>query len=73
MTRDQLVRQLKTLSRKRCVKHSVEKKRGKGSHITIYFGDRKAVVPKGELKKGTLHAIFKQLNLKQDDLSNPKP
>jgi mRNA interferase HicA len=39
--------------------------RGKGSHGTLYYGDRFTVMrdPKDELKKGTLHAMLKQLGI----------
>jgi mRNA interferase HicA len=39
--------------------------RGKGSHGTFHYGDRFTVVrnPKDELKKGTLHAMLKQLGI----------
>ena len=42
----------------------------KGSHVTLYFGERVAVVrnPKDELKTGTLHAVCKQLGIGKDEL-----
>jgi mRNA interferase HicA len=45
--------------------------RGKGSHGTIYLGDRRAVIRnlKDELKSGTLYAMMKQLGIKESDLS----
>lgn len=48
----------------------VDEKRGKGSHVTLYFGDRLTVVrnPKDELKTGTLHAMCKQLGIGKDEL-----
>jgi mRNA interferase HicA len=48
----------------------VEKKRGKGSHMTLYFGDRFTIVrnPKDELKTGTLKAMLVQLGIKEDEL-----
>jgi len=44
--------------------------RGKGSHGTIYLGNRKTVIAnlKNELKSGTLHAMLKQLGIKESDL-----
>jgi hypothetical protein len=47
-----------------------KEKRGKGSHVTLYFGDRLTVVrnPKDELKTGTLHAMCKQLGIRRDEL-----
>jgi mRNA interferase HicA len=48
----------------------VDEKRGKGSHVTLYLGDKLTIVcnPKDELKTGTLHAMLKQLGLTLDDL-----
>jgi mRNA interferase HicA len=48
----------------------VDEKRGKGSHVTLYFGDWLTVVrnPKDELKTGTLHAMCKQLDIRRDEL-----
>jgi len=48
----------------------VDEKRGKGSHVTLYFGDRLTIVrnPKDELKTGTLHAMCRQLGIKTSDL-----
>lgn len=43
---------------------------GKGSHGTLYFDDRLTTVQdlKRELPVGTLHAMLRQLGLKQEDL-----
>lgn len=58
-----LSKQLGTVSR-------MDKKRGKGSHVTLYFGDRRTIVrnPKDELKTGTFNAMLKQLGLSKDDI-----
>ncbi len=42
----------------------------KGSHVTLYFGERMTVVrnPRDELKTGTLHAMCKQLGIRRHDL-----
>ena len=39
--------------------------RGKGSHGTLYYGEKRAIVrnPKDALKTGTLHAMLTQLGL----------
>jgi mRNA interferase HicA len=46
-------------------------RRGKGSHGTLYYGQRFTVVPdrKKELPLGTLRAMLEQLGLKQSDLN----
>lgn len=48
----------------------VDEKRGKGSHVTLYLGDRLTIVRnlRDELKTGTLHGMLKQLNLTPNDL-----
>lgn len=37
--------------------------RGKGSHAEVWLEDRKATLPKGELKPGTLLGILRQLGI----------
>jgi len=48
----------------------LDEKRGKGSHVTLYLGERVTIVrnPKDELKTGTLHAMCKQLGIRKDQL-----
>jgi predicted RNA binding protein YcfA (HicA-like mRNA interferase family) len=44
--------------------------RGKGGHVMVVQGGRRAFVPtgSGEVKRGTLLGILKQLGLRLDDL-----
>jgi mRNA interferase HicA len=48
----------------------VEATRGKGSHQTLYYGDRKTIVrnPKDELKIGMYYAMLNQLGITDRDL-----
>lgn len=66
----EFVRRVRRLGRQRGIPVSFDKERGKGSHGTLYYGDRFTVVQnlKDELKKGTLHAMLKQLGLMMDQL-----
>lgn len=66
----EFVRRVRKLGRKRGVVVVFRKERGKGSHGTLYYGSRFTVVRdlKDELKKGTTHAMLKQLGLTPDDL-----
>jgi len=61
---------VRKLGRRRGVPVTFREERGKGSHGTLYFGSRFTVVRnlKDELKKGTLHAMLRQLALTLDDL-----
>ncbi len=58
------------LAKKRGVPARVDKKRGKGSHVLLYYDTRRTTVrnPKDELKSGTLHAMLKQPGLTPKDL-----
>ena len=47
----------------------LDTKRGKGSHITLYYGTRKTIVKdrRKEIAPGLLHAMIRQLGLDRDD------
>ncbi len=65
-----LIQRLKKLAQQRNQKCWVDHKRGKGSHATLYFGERFTIIrnPKDELKTGTLHAMLKQLGVDKNDI-----
>src|SRR5438046_1714379 len=45
-------------------------RRGKGSHGTLFYGDKLTIVTdrKRDLKSGTLHGMLKQLGIRAEDL-----
>jgi len=61
---------VKRLGKKRGVKVEYVTRRGKGSHGTLFYGNKFTIVrnPKDELKTGTLRAMLKQLGLDVNDL-----
>jgi len=63
MRGNELIKKVEALGKEREIAVRVDKKRGKGSHQTLYFGERKTVIrnPKDELKTGTYRAMLKQL------------
>jgi mRNA interferase HicA len=67
----EFVRRVRKLGRKRGVRVDLQSERGKGSHGTLFYGNRLTVIRnlKDELKTGTLHAMLKQLGLSLDDLA----
>ena len=67
---NEFIRKVQALAKARGLASRVDEKRGKGSHVTLYFGDRLTVVrnPKDELKSGTLHAMCRQLGIAKNDL-----
>lgn len=58
------------LAKQQDIAARVDKKRGKGSHVTLYYGERHTIVrnPKDELKTGTFSAMLKQLGLEQNEI-----
>lgn len=70
MRGNEFIKKVQGLAKTRGLVCRVDEKRGKGSHVTLYFGDRLTVVrnPKDELKTGTLHAMCKQLGIGKDEL-----
>lgn len=62
------IRRVRRLGRKRGVRVHVDKSHGKGSHAVLTYGDRRAIVPSGELKTGTFRALCKQLGIDPAEL-----
>jgi mRNA interferase HicA len=69
MRGNEFIKKVSNLAKKRGAECRVDRKRGKGSHETLYFGDRKTVIrnPKDELKTGTLYAMLDQLGIGKDE------
>lgn len=67
---DELLKKLKSIAKERGIAIDVDQKHGKGSHGTVHFGGKKAILPysRRELPTGTLNGILKQLGLKKEDL-----
>ena len=64
MSIGELVRQLKRRAHKEGIRFEVKKYESKGSHRTVYFGDRRTTVPwTSDLATGMLHRILKQLGI----------
>jgi hypothetical protein len=71
MTRDELIRRLRSLARRRGLRFEVARARGKGGHWSVRFGDVWQPVPQskgGDLKPGTLRAILREFGLHPRDL-----
>jgi len=68
--RERALRRLRRLGSRRGVAVRFEEERGKGSHGTLYFGDRFTVLKdrRADIKPGLLHAMLRQLGLSERDL-----
>src|SRR5213076_1117351 len=65
MTSRELLRKLRRLG------PTVDPARGKGGHVQVELRGRKSIVPtgSGEIRRGTLFAILRDLRLRLEDLS----
>jgi mRNA interferase HicA len=70
MKGSEFLRKLRALAHQRSVAIRLNAERGKGSHQTLYYGDKFTVLRnvKDELKTGTFRAMCKQLGVDPKDL-----
>jgi predicted RNA binding protein YcfA (HicA-like mRNA interferase family) len=68
MNYQQFLRKLRVYAHEKGLKFEAVKNRGKGGHQMIHLGDRKTTIPapNKEVKRGTLHAILRQLGVGDD-------
>ena len=66
MKGNEFIRKIKKLGRKNNVVVKLAMRRGRGSHGSLFYGERFTIIrdAKDELKTGTLHAMLDQLGLK---------
>ncbi len=71
MKGNELIKKVEKLAKKSGLKTRVDKNRGKGSHVTLHYGEKYSIVPnlQKELKTGTLNGILKQLGIKKDEIT----
>ncbi len=69
MKGDEFVRKIRRLGKSRGIEVRFEKRHGKGSHGTHYFGDRKTIVKdrRTEIGEGLLRAMLGQPGLGKSD------
>ncbi len=70
MKGSEFLKKLKALGKKQGIVVKIEQRRGKGSHSTLFYGERFTIIRnlKDELKTGTFNAMLKQLGIKEIDL-----
>ena len=70
MTGREFIARVRRLARGNGIAVRFDRTRGKGSHGTLYYGDRHTVVKdrRKPLKTGTLRGMCKQLGIDPDDL-----
>lgn len=72
MNGNEFLKKLKKLGKSRGLEVRQESERGKGSHSTVYFGNKFAIIKdlKKEIGPGLLAAYCKQLGITKDDLNS---
>lgn len=70
MKGSEFLRKVKRLGSETGVKIVLNQRRGKGSHATLFYGDKYTIIRslKDELKTGTYRAMLKQLGINEEDL-----
>ncbi len=70
MKGSEFVKKVTLLGKKNNIRVRIEKRRGKGSHSTLFYGKKFTIIrnTKDELKTGTFNAMLKQLKIDKDDL-----
>ena len=66
----EFIERISEIGRERGVPVRIDTKRGKGSHLTVYYGARKTVVKdrRKEIPAGLLSAMIRQLGLDRNDV-----
>jgi len=63
VTSEEFIRRARAYARRTGQRARFDPKHGKGSHGRVYVGGRFATLPRGELKKGVLAAMLRQLDI----------
>ena len=68
----ELLKKLKKLARLKNEQLQLLKSRGKGSHGTLYFGDKRTILKdlKKEIGKGLLDSMLEDLGIKKDEIES---
>ncbi len=64
------ISRVRKLGRKSGVSVTLDAQRGKGSHVTLYYGIRYTIVPdrKKDIRPGLFHAMCQQLGIAPEQL-----
>lgn len=70
MNGEEFLRRIRRLGKERGVRVEFDKRHGKGSHGTLYYGDRKTTLKdrRKEIGPGLLQAMQQQLGIDKKDL-----
>lgn len=71
MTGREFIERVSEIGRKRGISVRIDAKRGKGSHVTLYYGNQKTVMKdrRKEIGAGLLSSMIRELGLDREDFS----
>ncbi len=67
MNRREFVQRARRYARHNGLEFDFDPVRGKGSHGTVYVGDRQTTVQHGEIQPRTLHGMLRDLGINRRD------
>lgn len=67
MTGVEFIRRASRYAKRTGQDYRLEPSRGKGSHARLWIGGHFTTVKRGELQRGTLFGMLKQLNISVED------
>lgn len=67
MTRDQLIRVVRKLARRRGMHFLLDAKKGKGSHYRVEYGQKWTII-QADLNHHRIRRILRQLDIDPDDI-----
>jgi len=67
MNGNEFIKKVKRLGKDNDIEVRLEQQRGKGSHATLYYGDKYTIIKdrKKEIGKGLYKAMMKQLGIEE--------
>lgn len=70
MNGNELIKKIRKLGKERDLTVRIDKKRGRGSHFTLYFGNKRTIMKDRtkEIGPGLLKKILDNLGLKRNDI-----
>ena len=63
----EFIRRARRYARRHGLEFAFDPAKGKGSHGTVYLGDRETQVQHGEIATGTLMSMFRNLGIDRRD------
>jgi mRNA interferase HicA len=64
---EEFIRRARRYARRRGLELQVDYRQGKGSHSTLFLGDRRTTVKQSEIGRGLLASMLRDLGIDRED------